>query len=93
MENTAISIRHLEKSFRKFKLGPLNMTVPKGAIYGLIGANGAGKTTTIDLIMGMGAKDAGSIEVLGMDHIRDEVAVKKQVGYASPTCCLMPGAK
>ncbi len=84
MENTAISIRHLEKSFRKFKLGPLNMTVPKGAIYGLIGPNGAGKTTTIDLIMGMGAKDAGSIEVLGMDHIRDEVAVKKQVGYASP---------
>ncbi len=84
MDTEAIRIRGLEKSFRNFKLGPLDLSVPKGAIYGLIGPNGAGKTTTIDLIMGMGAKDAGAIEVLGMDHIREEVAVKKQIGYASP---------
>lgn len=84
MSEDAIRIRSLEKSFPQFKLGPLDLTVPKGAIYGLIGPNGAGKTTMMDLIMGMGAKDAGSIEVLGMDHIREEVAVKKQVGYCSP---------
>lgn len=84
MNGEAIRIRGLEKSFRKFTLGPLDLSIPKGAIYGLIGPNGAGKTTTIDLIMGMGAKDAGSISVFGMDHIQDEVAVKKQIGYASP---------
>jgi ABC-2 type transport system ATP-binding protein len=84
MADEAIRIRGLEKSFPKFKLGPLDLMVPQGAIYGLIGPNGAGKTTTIDLIMGMGAKDAGSIEVFGLDLIQEEVAVKKQVGYVSP---------
>jgi ABC-2 type transport system ATP-binding protein len=84
MDNQAIRIRGLEKSFRNFKLGPLALSVPKGAIYGLIGPNGAGKTTTIDLIMGMGAKNAGTIEVFGMDHIREEAEVKKRIGYVSP---------
>ena len=84
MADEAIVIRGLEKSFSSFKLGPLDLTVPKGAIYGLIGPNGAGKTTTIDLIMGMGRKDAGTIEVFGMDHVEEEVAVKKQIGYVSP---------
>ena len=82
--NVTLKIRGLEKSFKKFKLGPLDLTVPKGAIYGLIGPNGAGKTTTIDLVMGMGGKDAGAIEVFGLDHLKEEVAVKKRVGYANP---------
>jgi energy-coupling factor transporter ATP-binding protein EcfA2 len=49
--------------------------VPDGAIYGLVGPNGAGKTTTMDAIFGMGGKDGGSITVLGLDHLRDEVAM------------------
>ena len=57
--------------------------MPQGAVYGLIGPNGAGKTTTLDLILGLGLEDAGSIKVLGLDHRRDEVAMKQQVGYAS----------
>jgi ABC-2 type transport system ATP-binding protein len=84
MHANAIEIRGLEKSFPKFKLGPLNLTVPSGVIYGFVGPNGAGKTTTIDLIFGMGGKDAGSITVLGLNHIADEVAMKRQVGYVSP---------
>jgi ABC-2 type transport system ATP-binding protein len=84
MPELALEIRGLEKSFSKFKLGPLDLTVPRGAIYGLIGPNGAGKTTTIDLIMGMGRKDAGTIDVFGLDHIKEEVAVKRQIGYVSP---------
>jgi len=58
--NTAIEVRGLEKTFRNFRLGPLDLTVPRGAIYGLIGPNGAGKTTTIDLMLGMGREDRGS---------------------------------
>jgi len=84
MNPNAIEIRGLKKSFGKFQLGPLDLTVPQGAIYGLIGPNAAGKTTTLDLIMGMGDADAGSITVLGLDHRRDEVAMKRQVAYASP---------
>jgi len=84
MNSNAIEIRGLEKQFGRFKLGPLDLTVPRGAVYGLIGPNGAGKTTTLDLILGLGREDAGSIEVLGLDHRREEVAMKQQVGYASP---------
>ena len=57
--NNAIEIRGLVKNYPSFTLGPLDLTVPRGAIYGLIGPNGAGKTTTIDLIFGMGRNDAG----------------------------------
>jgi len=85
MSEVTLRTRGLEKSFPEvFKLGPVDITVPKGAIYGYIGPNGAGKTTTIDLIMGMGRNDAGTIDVFGLDHIKDEVAIKKQVGYVSP---------
>ena len=84
MPDNTLTIRGLQKHFAQFDLGPLDMNVPTGAIYGLIGANGAGKTTTIDLIMGMGNHDAGSIGVFGLDNRTDEVAIKKRVGYVSP---------
>jgi ABC-2 type transport system ATP-binding protein len=80
----ALEIRGLRKRFPEFALGPLDVTVPAGAIYGFVGPNGSGKSTTIDLIFGMGAKDAGTIRVLGLDHVRDQVAVKRQAGYVSP---------
>jgi len=57
--NNAIEIRGLVKAYPGFQLGPLDLTVPRGAIYGLIGPNGAGKTTAIDMIFGMGSNDAG----------------------------------
>jgi ABC-2 type transport system ATP-binding protein len=89
----ALEIRGLEKRFSGFSLGPIDVTVPAGAIYGFVGPNGAGKTTTIDLIFGMGAKDAGSIRVLGLDHLQDEVAMKQQVGYVSPDLNYTPWGK
>ncbi len=82
--HNAIEIRGLVKKFPRFQLGPLDLTVPQGVIYGLIGPNSAGKTTTLDLILGLGDPDAGVIKVLGLDHRRDEVAVKRQTAYASP---------
>jgi ABC-2 type transport system ATP-binding protein len=90
MSANAVEIRGLKKSFDTFSLGPLDLTVPAGAIYGFVGPNGAGKTTTIDLIFGMGAKDAGSITVLGLDHLRDEVAMKRQVAYVGPDLNFYP---
>lgn len=84
MSANAIEIRGLVKTYPKFQLGPLDLTVPRGAIYGLIGPNGAGKTTAIDMIFGMGRNDAGTIRVLDFDHIRNEVAVKRHAAYVSP---------
>lgn len=90
MRANAVEIRGLEKVFPSFRLGPLDLTVPAGAIYGFVGPNGSGKTTTIDLIFGMGAKDAGSIRVLGLDHLEDEVAMKRQVAYVGPDLVFQP---
>ena len=80
----ALEISALEKHYPRFALGPLDLTVPSGAIYGLIGPNGAGKTTLIDQIFGMGTPDAGTIKVCGLDHERDEVAVKSCAAYVGP---------
>lgn len=80
----AIEIRGLVKKYPRFQLGPLDLTVPRGAIYGLIGPNGAGKTTAMDLIFGMGRNDAGHISVLGCDHRADEVSLKSRTAYVGP---------
>lgn len=80
----ALEISALEKHYPRFALGPVDLTVPNGAIYGLIGPNGAGKTTLIDQVFGMGSPDAGTIRVCGLDHTRDEVAVKERAAYVGP---------
>lgn len=84
MKPPAIEIRGLRKHFPRFALGPLDLTVPAGAIYGLVGPNGSGKSTTLDMIFGMGGPDAGTIRAAGCDSQREEVAMKRLVTYASP---------
>jgi len=84
MSTNAIEIRGLTKHYPAFTLGPLDLTVPRGAIYGLIGPNGAGKTTALDLIFGMGRNDGGEIRVLGLDHCQHEVDIKRRAAYVSP---------
>jgi ABC-2 type transport system ATP-binding protein len=90
MSPNALEVRGLRRSFPQFTLGPIDITVPAGVIYGFVGPNGAGKTTTIDLIFGMGAKHAGTITVLGLDHLRDDVAMKRLVGYVGPDLDFRP---
>jgi len=80
----ALALRGLVKKHPRFTLGPLDLTVPRGAIYGLIGPNGAGKTTALDLIFGLGCNDAGTIRVLGLDHRAEEIALKRRAAYMSP---------
>jgi ABC-2 type transport system ATP-binding protein len=90
MSPNALEIRGLRRSFPRFTLGPIDVTVPIGAIYGFVGPNGAGKTTTIDLLFGMGGTHAGAITVLGLDHLGDDVAMKRLVGYVSPDLDFRP---
>lgn len=82
--NNAIEFRGIVKNYPRFQLGPLDLTVPRGAIYGLIGPNGAGKSTAIDLIFGLARNDAGQIRVLGFDHRADEVSLKRRAAYVGP---------
>lgn len=87
----AIEIINLQKSFgRRQALKGLNMTVPEGAIYGLIGENGSGKSTTEKLICGLIRPTGGSIRLFGKDCTDEKVRAKIGVLIESPGC--FPGA-
>jgi ABC-2 type transport system ATP-binding protein len=81
MTDLAISIRGLRKRYRGFTLRDVDLDVPRGYVTGLIGPNGAGKTTLMKLIMNLVRRDAGTVTVLGLDNVADEVAVKSRVGF------------
>ena len=57
-----LELKNITKTFGNFKaLDDLSMTVPKGAVYGLVGPNGAGKSTAIRHAVGVYRPDSGSI--------------------------------
>ena len=61
-----LEVKHLTKTFDGFTaLDDLSLTVPRGAVYGLVGPNGAGKSTIIRHIMGVYRPDCGSITLDG----------------------------
>jgi len=76
----AIEINNLSKSYPGFELRDINLTLPTGAIMGLVGENGVGKSTTIKLIMNAISRDSGSVKVLGVDNLSGEfIAVKEDI--------------
>ncbi len=87
----AIEIRNLTKSFRgMYALNGLNMTVPKGAIYGFIGENGSGKSTTEKLICGHLVADKGDIKLFGKDFT--DAGVRVRVGALIENAGCFPGS-
>ncbi|QQS22936.1 ABC transporter ATP-binding protein [bacterium] len=54
--------------------------VHEGEIFGILGPNGAGKTTTLEIIEGLKEQTAGTVKVLGLDNVKDNAAIKKQIG-------------
>ena len=75
----AIEIKELTKKYDGFVLDGISFDIPKGCIMGFIGQNGAGKTTTIRALLNIIKIDGGSVKMLGMDHIKDEYAIKEQI--------------
>src|SRR6202011_4756584 len=64
-------------------LASVSLSLPRGAVYGLVGANGAGKTTLIKHILGLLRAESGSVRVFGFDPVADPVAVLSRIGYLS----------
>lgn len=61
----------------------VDLAVPEGATYALVGANGAGKTTLIKLLMNILRPSNGRSEVLGVDSGRLAGAAFERIGYVS----------
>jgi ABC-2 type transport system ATP-binding protein len=65
MSTPAFTLRGVERRYRGFTLGPLDLTLEPGTVLGFIGPNGAGKTTTLSCIAGLTRPDAGTVDVFG----------------------------
>jgi ABC-2 type transport system ATP-binding protein len=84
LSESAISVSELTRRFGpKTALDSVSVSMPRGAVYGLVGANGAGKTTLIKHILGLLRAQTGSVRVFGLDPVTDPVAVLSRIGYLS----------
>jgi len=87
----AIDAREVAKTFRSGWLRPretaalrgATLEVPRGAIVGLLGPNGAGKTTFLSILATLLIPDRGTVRVLGLDVVRDSMALRRRLNMAS----------
>src|SRR5204863_951253 len=85
-----IEIRGLIRRFGpKVALDQVNLTIPAGAVVGLVGENGAGKTTLIRHVLGLLKAETGSVRVFGRDPVADPVGVLGRIGYLSEEADLL----
>jgi ABC-type multidrug transport system ATPase subunit len=84
MSEPVIVVTELTRRFgNKTALAGVSLSLPRGAVYGLVGANGAGKTTLIRHLLGLLRAQAGAVRVFGLDPVQDPVGVLSRVGYLS----------
>jgi ABC-2 type transport system ATP-binding protein len=84
LSESVINVSGLTRRFgAKTALESVSVSMPRGAVYGLVGANGAGKTTLIKHILGLLRAESGSVRVFGLDPVADPVAVLSRIGYLS----------
>ena len=87
-----LEMRHVTKMFGDFKaLDDLSMSVPKGAVYGLVGPNGAGKSTAIRHLLGVYRPDQGEVYMDGAP-IYENPEVKERIGSIPDEVFFFPSA-
>jgi ABC-2 type transport system ATP-binding protein len=84
MNEPVISVANLTRRFGPtIALNDVTLSMPRGGVYGLVGANGAGKTTLIKHLLGLLRPESGSVRVAGLDPVADPVGVLSRIGYLS----------
>ena len=82
MTDAAIRARGLTRRFGALTaVDRVDLTIPRGAVYGFLGPNGSGKSTTIRMLCGLLTPSAGDIDVLGLSIPREAEALKRRIGY------------
>jgi len=92
MADPIIRTRGLTKRFGDFTaVNDLSIEVMPGAIFAFLGANGSGKSTTIRMLIGLLRPTAGTVEVDGVDVIRQPRRVRDHIGYMGQKVSLYQG--
>jgi len=87
-----LELKNITKTFGSFKaLDDLTMTVPRGAVYGLVGPNGAGKSTAIRHAVGVYRPDSGSVTFDGQP-VYENPEVKTRIGSIPDEIFFFPSA-
>ncbi|MCC6929782.1 MAG: ABC transporter ATP-binding protein [Gemmatimonadaceae bacterium] len=77
-----IEISSLTKKYGSFTaVDAIDLSVPKGELFGFLGPNGAGKTTTLRMIAGILRPTAGTVRIAGLDIGADPMAAKAKLGF------------
>ncbi len=80
MSKMALSVQHLQKSYRDLAvLKDVSFEVEKGSVFALLGSNGAGKTTVVRLLSTLLRPDGGSALVNGYDVVREADGVRRSI--------------
>ncbi|MEL6681538.1 MAG: ABC transporter ATP-binding protein [Pseudomonadota bacterium] len=87
MTDNAIEIRGLQKTYAatpkttaKRALNGIDLSIPRGSIFGLLGPNGAGKSTLINILAGLVVKSAGSVKIWGFDQDKNPRQSRAAIG-------------
>ena len=87
----SIEVLHLSKSFgQSVAISDLSFDLKISQITGFLGPNGAGKSTTLKILMGLEIPSSGEARILGMDVQKQEIKIKKQIGYLAENNPLYP---
>lgn len=82
MTEYAIHAEQVVKKFGDFTaIEGINLSVPKGSIYGFLGPNGCGKSTTIRVLTGLLSPTSGSVNVLGLEIPIQSEQLRLKIGY------------
>ena len=87
MSQNAIELRGLKKTYiatkkteAKTALSGIDLDIPRGAIFGLLGPNCAGKSTLINILAGLVKKSAGSVNIWGFDQDENPRQSRASIG-------------
>ena len=81
MEETAITVRNFRKVYGDYvAVDDISFQVERGEIFGLLGPNGAGKSSTLESLEGLRSPDGGSLQVMGIDPVRQAHKLRNVIG-------------
>src|SRR5438552_2443971 len=83
----AIEVRGLRRSYASVEaVRGIDLEVARGEVFCLLGPNGAGKTTVVEILEGYRRRDAGEVQVLGIDPSAGARSLRERVGIVLQQC-------